>query len=72
LRQVASRVWLNPPHLVLPERKKDGEERWHAIGRVGGATLLVVHSYPGGDETVIRIISARRATRHERRAYEEA
>ena len=70
--EVAARVWRDPLHIVLPDRWQEGEERWHAIGQVGGATLLVVHSYPGGDETVIRIISARRATRHERRAYEEA
>ena len=70
--EVAAHVWRDPLHVVLPDRWQEGEERWHAIGRVGGATLLVVHSYPGGDEPVIRIISARRATRHERRAYEEA
>ena len=70
--EVAARVWRDPLHVVLPDRWQEGEEWWHAIGRVGGATLPVVHSYPGGDETMIRIISARRATRHERRAYEEA
>ena len=42
---------------------------------VGGVALLVVHAWPeayhvAGDE-VGRIISARKATRHERRAYEE-
>jgi uncharacterized protein len=65
----------------VPDRWEDGEERWHAIGRVGGATLLVVHAYlddddddddDDGDTATIRIISARRATPHERRAYEEA
>ena len=52
--EVAARVWRDPLHVILPDRWQEGEERWHAIGRVGGATLLVVHSYPGGDEPVIK------------------
>jgi uncharacterized protein len=71
--EVAARVWQDPLHVIVPDRWEDGEERWHAIGQVGGATLLVVHAYLDDDGTVaIRIISARRATPHERRAYEEA
>jgi uncharacterized DUF497 family protein len=56
----------------VPDRWQDREERWHAIGQVGAATLLVVHAYIDGDDMVIRIISARRTTPHERRAYEQA
>lgn len=70
--EIAARVWGDPLHVILPDRWQDDEERWHAVGQVGGATLLVVHTYPGGDELVVRIISARRATPHERRAYEQA
>lgn len=45
------------------------EERFVTIGRsYGGKTLVVVH-YDEGER--IRIISARVATRRERRAYEE-
>ena len=52
-----------------------GEQRWRTIGMVGEVVLLVVHTWPEaghvtGDE-VGRIISARKATRHEREAYEE-
>ncbi len=51
------------------------EQRWRTVGMVGGVALLVVHTWPeayhvAGDE-VGRIISARKATRHERNAYEE-
>lgn len=51
------------------------EERWHTIGMIGRIVVLVVHTTPivnlaTGDETG-RIISARKATPHERRAYEE-
>lgn len=33
--------------------------------------LVVVHTYPGEGDDVIRIVSARKATRHERKAYED-
>ena len=51
------------------------EQRWRTMGMVGTVVLIVVHTWPGfdseiGDE-VGRIISARKATRHERKAYEE-
>jgi uncharacterized DUF497 family protein len=51
----------------------DGD-RWHTIGLVGPVLLLVVHTRPEKSEEgeeVGRIISARKATAHERRAYEE-
>jgi len=56
------------------ERVVDGEERWHSIGSVEGLIVLaVVHTYrEEGREEVIRIISARRATAHERKLYAEA
>jgi uncharacterized DUF497 family protein len=49
------------------------EQRWRAIGTVGPvALLLVVHTYPDADdEDRIRIIGARKATRHERKLYEQ-
>lgn len=67
----AALVWSDPMHLVQFDRIEDGEERWHALGMAAGIVLLlVVHTYPGDDEDVIRIVSARRATRQERKAYE--
>ena len=70
---LAQEVWDDPLHVIVPERVVDGEERWQAFGIVNGVTLLVVaHSYRDrAGEEVIRIIGARRATRHERRTYEE-
>jgi uncharacterized protein len=60
-------------HLSKPDAHPDGD-RWHTIGRVGPVLLLVVHTWP--DESLEgelpgRIISARKATARERRAYEE-
>jgi uncharacterized DUF497 family protein len=71
--ELALRVWDDPLHVIVPDRVEDGAQRWHAIGAVGSVTiLLVVHVYPDeGDETKVRIIGARKATRHERRRYED-
>ena len=71
--ELAKEVWDDPLHIILPDRTFDGEQRWHAIGIVGAVTmLLAVHSYPEpGEESQIRIIGARRATKHERKRYEE-
>jgi uncharacterized DUF497 family protein len=61
--------------LHFVERIEDGEERWHAIGLVTGSLLFltVVHTYiEKASEPVVRIISARRASRSERKLYAEA
>ena len=51
------------------------EQRWQTIGMIGNVVVLVVHTWPELDratsEEVGRIISARKATPHERKAYEE-
>lgn len=46
------------------------EERFHTIGIIGNETILVVHTSVTVKH-VGRIISARKATKHERRIYEE-
>ena len=55
-----------------------GEQRWHAIGAAmiepeAATVLLVVHAYRENahGEEIIRIISARRAEKHEIRRYQE-
>jgi len=71
--ELARKVFDDPLHLTKFDRIADGEERWHALGSaLGIVVLLVVHTYrlQDGDE-VIRIISARKATSHERRQYED-
>jgi uncharacterized protein len=48
-----------------------GEERWRAIGEVGGKLLIVSYTACETQEGEnIRIISARRAQSRERRRYE--
>jgi uncharacterized DUF497 family protein len=46
------------------------EQRWQTTGRIGNTIVFVVHTWPTPDLTG-RIISARKATPSERRAYEE-
>lgn len=69
----AIRIFLDPMHITRQDRIVDGEERWQTIGRMNNVLLLMVaHTVIDGEEEIIRIISARKATRQERIEYEEA
>ena len=74
--ETAVRVFQDPLRLTRQDRHEDGEERWQTIGVVYGVTmLLVAHTITetdeGGEPTEhIHLISARRATRQERKRYE--
>lgn len=70
----AARVFEDPRQLSVQDRHEDGEERWQTLGLVGGMViLLVAHTYREDErgEEIIRIISARKATRRERQYYEQ-
>ncbi|MHB8405674.1 MAG: BrnT family toxin [Gammaproteobacteria bacterium] len=70
--EIARRVFDDPRHLSVQDRQVAGEERWRTLGLVGGVVvLLAAHTCREEDgEEVVRIISARKATRLERRIYE--
>jgi hypothetical protein len=69
----AVEVFLDPLHLSREDRVVDGEQRWQTIGMAHGILLLlVVYTVVDENEEVLRVISARRVTRQERIAYEEA
>jgi uncharacterized DUF497 family protein len=56
------------------EASTKNEERWVTLGQVGSQHyLLVVHTYrnPKENSVTIRLISARQATKHEIRQYEQ-
>lgn len=62
------------PHALFEQNRVDesGEVRWHAHGLAAGvAVILVVHTMREEEEDVIRLISARLATKKERSRYEE-
>ena len=72
--ELASTVFRDRFMRSIPDEDHDGsEERWITMGCVPDGRLLVVsHTFleTVGDKTSVRIISARRATRNERRQYE--
>ena len=51
----------------------DGETQWLTVGRIGFVTVIfVAHVDQSRDnEVVVRIVSARKADRYERQAYEQ-
>jgi uncharacterized protein len=72
--EVAQTVFDDPYHLSLLDSRQHREERWVTIGKaVSTHTVVVVHTYKvlTDNNEFIRIISARRATRKEKKAYEE-
>lgn len=69
--ETAMLVFEDPHQLSVQDRIVDGEERWQTFGVIKGLVLMVAHTWWEEDgEEVIRIISARSATAHERRIYE--
>jgi uncharacterized protein len=72
--ETALLIFDDPFHASKPDPHPDGD-RWQTIGRVGPVLLLVIHTWPESgfeeDAAVARIISARKATPRERKAYEE-
>jgi uncharacterized DUF497 family protein len=74
--QDATEVFLDPHFVSLKDRIQDGEQRWQTYGEVDSWLLLMVaHTVREEDShgttiEVIRIISARFASRKERQRYE--
>lgn len=70
--EVATLVFDDPLRIEQQERFVDGEERWQTIGMIHGVlVVLVVHTIRLEDDTeIIRLISARDATKAEIRKYE--
>lgn len=59
------------PLIARPDTREDyGEERWQGIGNIRGRVVVVVFTTVGVE--AIRIISLRKANRHERAQYEKA
>ena len=70
----AIHVFSDPLALSEQDRIENGEQRWQTLGMVAGSVLLLVaHTLYLDDEDIelVRIISARRADRKERRRYEQ-
>ena len=63
------------PHAISKRDPYPEEERWQTVGMIGYVVIFVAHSWLEGNQTnqeeAGRIISARKATKQERKAYEE-
>jgi uncharacterized DUF497 family protein len=72
--KTAQLVFDDPMAASRVDPHPDGD-RWQTLGLVGTVILFVVHTWPeveeGKEIEIGRIISARKATAHERKAYEE-
>ena len=65
----AELVLFDPQAITIEDFTAEGEQRHVSLGMDAlGRLLVVVYAYRGDD---IRLISARRATRAQRRQYEE-
>lgn len=64
----AEKVFSGPLHIFEDIREDYGEERWVALGMLHVLIVIIVHTET---ETEIRIISMRKATRHEQELYFE-
>ena len=77
--ELAELVFDDPRAVSRQDRFENGEMRWQTIGMVGESLLILLVAHTVEDEGEsngangehIRIISARRATRVERKIYEQ-
>ena len=73
----ASQVFLDPLFVSVKDCIESGEQRWRTYGEVEGWLLMMVahtvreEDADGRVREVIRIISARYASRKERQRYED-
>lgn len=65
----APEIFSGPILTVLDTRFDYGEDRWIGIGTIQNRIVVVVYTEP--DEDTLRIISLRKALKHERTRYEQ-
>jgi uncharacterized DUF497 family protein len=71
--EIAQLVFDDQDAFTQQDRTEGGERRWQTLGLVDGVLLLLVaHTVQDdAEDEIIRIISARRADRKERKRYEK-
>lgn len=69
----AKEVFDDPFAIVRQDRIENGEERWQTIGMTRNSVIvLVAHTVRFEDIEVVRIISARKLSKQERKIYEHS
>jgi uncharacterized DUF497 family protein len=63
-------VFAHPVLVALDGREHYGEERWIALGWMRATLAVAIYVERRGQ--VVRIISARKATKHEAKRYEQS
>ena len=66
----ASAIFMNERLERIDDREEYGEVRWIALGQVGSGVYRVVFTWRG--ESLIRLISAQKASKDEREIYYRA
>lgn len=65
----ANKVFDLPVLVEIDKRVDYGEERWVGIGLLYERVVVVVYTEPS--ETIVRVISLRKALSHEKKRYEQ-
>lgn len=63
-------IFDHPMLTALDERADYGEDRWIGLGAMKAIAVVVV--YIEKRENIVRIVSARKATKHEEKKYHQA
>ena len=69
--ETAKKAFSDPNRVERPQHR-EGEDRWKMIGAVGDQLLAIIYAereVEGSDELVVRIKSAWKATKNERKTY---
>ena len=69
--ETAKKAFSDRNRVERPQHR-EGEDRWKMIGAVGDQLLAIIYAereVEGSDELVVRIISAWKATKNERKTY---
>lgn len=67
--ETAILAFQDPYHISRQDREVEDEARWQTIGMVNGIHLLLVAHALDEEIEVVRVVSARKATRLERSIY---
>lgn len=68
--ELAAQVFFDPHRIEKYDAAHaGGEERWQTIGVAASLVLMVVYTERGMTGEIIRLISARKANRHEQKTY---
>jgi uncharacterized DUF497 family protein len=65
----AAQIFDGPMLVNLDTRRDYGEDRWIGIGLTRGRVVVIAYTEREDDEQAVRVISMRKALKHERERY---